>query len=913
MTRFPYAPVELSSEMWIGDQYRSIMPDLQAKPVTIVTGRANEAGLPAPTSSGFTMNNPDSVYSPRNPTGPYFEQLGRNTPLRQAIRNDHDEFDRAVSNGWGTSTGGMVWVREGTASDYSVTSGTGRHSLPTTNSFRATSLSGSAASWRTVRTAATVALPGITAVTGGNLEPTLTVRRLSSTDYYLVRCNITPFASVELQLLHYSGESILSPQTILLDWAGEPLRIAALIEGHSLFGKVWRPATEPEPYGWHVQGTIRTSTLPAAGTIGVRSGVASGNTNAGPIVFAYDDIEVCTPLAFTEVAKWPQKQDKSGIVRTVTIDAKGITRRLGQGKAALRSTLYRGITSQAPDLLPVAYWSCEDGKTATTYAPGFSDGIPMRIVGTPTGAAYTDFASSAAIPELRKSMWIGDVVPYVSTDEITVQFLVHFPDGGTVDDSVIMRLFTSGTPYQWDLIAFVDGSLALRAYDRIGGQVLDTGPVTFDANGLPLRMAMSLAKNGSGVDWLFSTIDARDIESAGFFSGTLASSTVGSAVQVQANPQQLMDQVAMGHIEVYPRVQDVFTLWQQLNAYIGESAGIRVRRLCEENGIVFVPIGDPDDSTFMGPQTPDTLLNLIQECVLCDGGLLFEPAGLLGIGYRTRTTLFNQGANLTTAYGNLSEIWEPVEDDQATRNDITVERKGGSSARATQTTGPLSILPPELGGVGIYDSKVTVNCAADTQLPHIAWWLLHLGTVDEPRYPQLKLNLASPGFAASDALTVAALALTQGDRLVITAPPPGGAPDDIEQLVQGITRTIATWDYRIALTCTPASPWQVLQLGTATARLAPSDSVLTDAETSGDATVRLTTNSGPVWTVSGGDMPIPLTVSGERMLATAISGASSPQTATMTRSLNAVVKAQGAGTDVQLTFLPVLARGGGGT
>lgn len=902
MSRFPHAPVDLISDMFIGGEYRSVVPDLRAKPVTVAAGRANEASRLAPTSSTFVLGNADGVYSPRNPTGPYYGQLGRSTPLRQAIRNDHDAMGTAVSGGWGTSDGGFTWGVEGVGTPYSKSSGSAKQVVTGTNTFLATYLSGADASFRTVRTAVTVSLAGISAVTGARLEPTLTLRRASSTDYYLMRLNIQPGGDVELVMTHYDGTSIRAPWLVLDGWAGERLRMAALIEGHSLFGKVWRVDTEPEPYGWQLQGMIKTDTLPGAGSVGIRSGVAFGNTNANPITFVYDDWEVSTPIGFTEVAKWTQKQDKSTRDLTVPIEAKGITRRLGQGQSPQRSTLFRAITDQGT---AVAYWPCEDGKDSTGIASGLANGIPMQVIGTPRYATYSDIPSTAPICELATSYWFGKVVPYTGTGDIYVSMLVHVPAGGTVDQDPFFQVRTTGSAMYWNLRYGAGGTLQLEAYTADIGLLLNTGPIGFNMDDKRLRLALSLSENGSGgVDWSISTLQVGDT-SGGTFGGTLAGATVNACTDLLINTLAHMDQVAIGQIAIWPEILSLFDLWLELTAYDGESSGTRAQRLCAENGIVFVPVGDPDLTTWMGPQKPGTLLDLIQECVDVDGGLLFEPVGVLGIGYRTRESLYNQTALLTVAYGNLSEVWEPVEDDQLTRNDVQVTRKDGSNVRAVQLDGPLSVLPPDQGGVGRYDTAITVNCLNDGQLPDIAGERLHLGTVDEPRYPVLKLNLASAGFAASTPLTTQVLALGLGDRLVVTGPPAGGSPDDIEQLAQGITRTIGAWDYRVALNCTPASPWTVFTLDSD--RLTPNDCVLTDNETSSDTTVRFTTVTGALWTTSGGEMPIPVTIAGERVSVTAISGASSPQTATVTRHLN-VTKEQTAGTAVELTSPAVLAR-----
>lgn len=902
MTRFPYAPVDLITDMWIGGQYRSVIPDLRAKPLTITSGRANEASQLAPTSSTFVLGNADGAYSPRNPTGPYYGQLGRSTPLRQAIRNDSDAFARTVATGWGSSDGGFTWGVEGSSSFYSVSSGAGRHAVPAANTWLATYLSGVDASFPTVRNAVTVHILGVTAVTGASLEPTLTVRRMSSTDYYLVRAHITTGGDVELSMSHYDGTSIRANWLVLEGWAGERLRIAALAEGHGLFAKVWRPDTEQEPYGWQLQGMIKTDTLPAAGSVGIRSGVASGNTNPTR-TFVYDDWEVSTPLASVEVSKWPQKQDQSTLNKTVPIEAKGITRRLGQGESPQRSTLTRAITDQGT---AVAYWPCEDGRDSTGIASGLPTGFPMRVVGSPRYATYDDIPSTAPIVELATSYWFGAVAPYTATGDIYVSMLIHVPDGGTVDQDPIFQVRTTGSATYWNLRYGSGGSLQLEAYSADIGLMLNSGPITFNVNGKRLRLALSLSENGGGgVDWDIATLQVGD-STGSTFTGTLAAATVGRCTDLLINTLGHMDAVAMGQIAIYSEIQDLFALWLELNAYTGESAGTRIQRLCEENSIVYVPVGDPDLTAAMGPQTPQTLLNLIRECVVLDGGLLFEPVGVLGIGYRIRESLYKQTAVLTVAYGNLSEVWEPVEDDQLLRNDVQVTRRDGSNARAVQLDGPLSVLPPDQGGVGRFDTNVTVNCESDSQLADIAGELLRAGTVDEPRYPVMKINLASRGFAASTTLTNQVLALGLGDKLVVTDPPVGGAPDDIEQLIQGLTRTIGAWDYRVALNCTPASPWTVFRLDTD--RLAPDDCVLTDNETNSDPTVRFTTVTGALWTTSGGDMPIPVTVAGERMSVTAISGVSSPQTATVTRSVNGVSKAQSAGAQVELTTPPVLAR-----
>jgi hypothetical protein len=58
--------------------------------------------------------------------------------------------------------------------------------------------------------------------------------------------------------------------------------------------------------------------------------------------------------------------------------------------------------------------------------------------------------------------------------------------------------------------------------------------------------------------------------------------------------------------------------------------------------------------------------------------------------------------------------------------------------------------------------------------------------------------------------------------------------------------------------------------------------------------------SGPTWSTDPTDVPWDVTVGGERMTVTSVTGADSPQTWTVTRSVNGVVKSHAAGADVRL-------------
>lgn len=191
---------------------------------------------------------------------------------------------------------------------------------------------------------------------------------------------------------------------------------------------------------------------------------------------------------------------------------------------------------------------------------------------------------------------------------------------------------------------------------------------------------------------------------------------------------------------------------------------------------------------------------------------------LTGTGYRDGTALMSHTAYvdigspvfaLSYTAGHVSEPLEPTDDDQGLRNDVTAKREDGGEARYAKTTGPLNTSAPDTDpdGVGVYDEGVTVNVARDDQLPDQAGWRVHLGTVDEARYPMVHIDLAAnPDLA--DQVTQLGL----GDRVTIDNPPAWLPPDQIQLIAEGGTETIGMYDWDLELNASPGAPWNVAQL-----------------------------------------------------------------------------------------------------
>jgi hypothetical protein len=259
--------------------------------------------------------------------------------------------------------------------------------------------------------------------------------------------------------------------------------------------------------------------------------------------------------------------------------------------------------------------------------------------------------------------------------------------------------------------------------------------------------------------------------------------------------------------------------------------------------------------------------------------------------------MYSQAPVVVPYVDNLLLPFEPTDDDQGKANLVTVTRAGGSSATVEDTTSTMSTAPPP-AGIGIYDTTVTLSLASDASTKHQAGWRVHLGTVDEARWPVIGAKLEHPVFLADPALTEQLLDLDLGDRLDVEDLPAWLPPFPARAIVQGYQETILPFSHEIQWNASPASPFDVAYYGEA--RYGTEFSSLASGVNSTATSWSVATSTGPLWTTTAGDFPLDVLVEGELVTVTNITGGSSPQTFTVTRSVNGVVKAHGAAAPVEL-------------
>ncbi|MFF4479445.1 hypothetical protein ACFY1A_20835 [Streptomyces sp. NPDC001520] len=587
-----------------------------------------------------------------------------------------------------------------------------------------------------------------------------------------------------------------------------------------------------------------------------------------------------------EVSSWPQRWDLSGTDVWVELEAAGIMRRLAQGAAPARSVIYNAITD--PMLTGLrAYWPCEDAAGSTRLASALTNGSAMTISGTVTLASYDGFAASDPLPDLSAGALSGGVAKYPDPAATQVRFLVHVPVDGFSDGQVLCAIDQiDASPISpatfWELrYTASSNSVSLWSFAADGTFLGITLDHTLDIRGRHIRISVELQTTGSTIG---RAIRITDLPTLATYSVTdTQAASLTRVTRVQFGPASRgavgpfgtrgLPNTAVGHATV----QDVITSTDDLGVRLspaGEAAGRRIQRLCAEEGIPFDWIGDLDGTPAMGGQSRLKPLELIQECGAADDGVLYENLAVFGLGYRTRASLYNQDPALTLSYAGhqLSDVPAPVDDDQLVRNRVTVTRTNGLAAVQSLDTGPMSTQDPP-AGIGVYGLDATLNLEDDSTLEDQAAWKLHLGTVDEARYPQVSVNLAHSTFVNDPALRAAVLGLRQGDRLVITDPPPWLPPEGISQMVLGVSETIDHFEHRLTFNCAPASPYTVGVLDDVVlGRLDTGGSVLWSAAGAADTQIVVLTTSGPLWTGGAADMPFDIRVGGEVMSVTAVTG-----------------------------------------
>ncbi|WP_329544690.1 hypothetical protein OG548_08205 [Streptomyces sp. NBC_01356] len=868
-------PLDIRTELNIGGTWSDISPDVYLRAVKAISRGLRDQGSAAdPASLSLTLNNRGGKYSPRNAMSALFGLIGRNTPIRVSLPSDGDHYlqlDGRAGNYASTPDSsalditGDLDVRAEIAPDWYGSSSQivigkwDRASLQQSwmlqiidgNIWFRHSIGGGDAyvdGWNYGRPLPSLPERAAIRVTldvdNGNGGRTVTFYWSDSLDgeWTQIGNPITPTGVTAL----YSGSAPL--QIGITD-----LRNGIDDPRYPLNGRGYR---------FEVRNGIGGPVVASPDFRAVPAGSSTLTDSAG-LVWALSgaaEVRDREDRFVGEVSSWPLKWSTDDADIWTPVSASGLLRRLGQGAKALDSTLRRRI----PSGNPIAYWPMEEQADATrAYSP--IAGVLPASVSSVEWASWDTLPSSAPLPMMTGASTLSATVPAFTPGEWQVEFVYNADDKVPLEDVQLVKFTsTNGTVRRWEFL-MKNSRASVHGYNAANALVVDKHiAIGADVFHGWTRFRFWAADDDTGGTFTWR-INWQDVGGeAGGYTGT-GTGTCGSIQIISADWPALTEGWGVGHLAVLRTAGD--TLYDGSDdAFRGETAVERMRRLAVEEGLSFTRTAGRLDVAPVGFQRQDSLVSLFEAAADADGGMLTEDMRRIGLHYRDRSSLYTQAPAFTLSYTEpgLGPDLEPVDDDAAIVNDVTVTRDGGSAGRAVLADGPLSVQPAP-DGIGKYDAAYTLSLSEDEQAEPLAYWKLHLGTFDGARYPTVSLMLHKPG---AEWLIPLVQQLREGDKIRITDLPEWVSHDDVDLIVLGWAESLDMYRWELTLNCAPAGPWDTAI--TDTVKADTDGSVLGLAATATATSVNVRTIAGPQWTDAPEFLPYDIRASGEVMRVTAV-------------------------------------------
>lgn len=881
--------------------------------VRVREGRQPEASAADPTRAVYSLRDDTGRYDPTNPGSDLYGLIGRGTPITTTVRPDtsgwpdvDDAFSRTVAEGWGTPDSGPAWTTVSSGgtflgTDLSVSSGSGRITVTSAGSWRAAQLGGGLNTEHAdCDVTAYVTAP---VATGGPIETDIMLRSASGTGVgggwqhrTMARVETHPDGTVEAsaRIVDHFGEREVDASVVDgLTHTGQQLGIRVRLAGRMLAVKVW-DATDDEPETWTAVWFL--SVLGGhRGFVALRSGRPIGNTNTGLTVL-WDDVSVRvrSPRAVTEVQEWPVPADPSGALPVVELDTAGPLARLARAGDPVRAPLATTLAAEArrPGTTLVAYWPMDEGQTL--MGPGASwasdspgSVTPMRVSSGQTSASLTAAsAGSGALPVLGSAFAsaVIDTVASGSMTEVTGFATLYLPEQ---DLSISPILLFETTTLQFAVFVTISGGNAqytVGVTDNVGNPLVVTSTSAAFTAGNFFRISLRLTQSGSDVSWALSSYEQFAPAAFTYRSGTLTGRSVGSwrvAGAFGGGPTP----VGVGHIALYNAAVTIFDAYLAFNGHNSENPADRFNRICTEAAIPHVTSVRAKTTKRLGVQPTGTVLDIIKDAVAFDG-FVVDDRRTGALRHVHASDVYDHGGTALNldwqTAGHVPTGMKVSVDPQTFRNRVAVTRPGAETIRREITTGPLSVSPPPTGA-GPTPAAATLNLRLADQTPGHVAWLLAVATAQSPRPAGLRTLMHS----APDDVVEVAQALDTGTLIGIGSVPARVARDGaIRGLVVGREEYVAATEWTIGWVLSAAAPWvDVMRIGDdISSRVSGADvSSLASSVTATATSLSVVTEYGLLWESDPAELPYTVQIDGEPVVVTAVSGASSPQTFTVTR------------------------------
>lgn len=607
-----------------------------------------------------------------------------------------------------------------------------------------------------------------------------------------------------------------------------------------------------------------------------------------------------TTLCVAEAVKWAPDRTLGHTVspargRSQTdFGAEGVLRRLGKWTDPLRSPVFRQIASYDPTKL-VGYWPAEGPGTNLPNA--ISGGFTGKVVGTATWAGNNGAAGSDKVIQLGADGAMSASFIRSSGAGWQVSFMAQL---GSLPGSATYVTFFSWRTSTGITYQFQCSNLAFQLVGtRDDGTVVVTLPSTWGAGVSPdkwVRYRVRATVSGSTVT-LEPSWYPQDGSVIYGVTGTFSGTSTGTLANWSIDSTTATSGTAYGHIlgttDTALDLVASYAAVASLNGYAGEKAADRYTRLCTEEGITGALLGAASTTIAMGQQKPGLFLDLLEECARTDRAILYDDPTVIGLMFRTRSNRYGQTSKLDLTYGNGAHVQalKKIIDDVGVVNHVTVSNTSGADVTRILSSGPYSVQPPP-AGIGRVKGTVDVNQLDDNALDDRAEFELNLLSQGRPRYTGVTVDLlANPGLIA------ACNSIRPGDLITLAGVEPDPVPLHVISYVHRVEHT----ERKYVMECVPGELWKTGAYDTTSAGNVYGVASTTLATLTGTAGTSLVVNvPDPLESWSLTATGYSLVIEGERVTVTGAFGAvtAGQQTATVTRSVNGVVRTHTAGAAV---------------
>lgn len=614
--------------------------------------------------------------------------------------------------------------------------------------------------------------------------------------------------------------------------------------------------------------------------------------------------------------EWPAKTDELALTR---VTADGVFRRMSQWEDLQSAAVRSAIGVRPGDFIASDVWAMEDGPDATSFA----NSVPGRPVG--------QFKHVITIPSP------GDVEPGGITGPAGTKDLAFFPKGAATILPVEPYTEQNHWAAQGAVLAGDSSSLWLAVFRMVSGGRIDViidltpgaGQLILNAlnaaGGIVASTTVSVDASLATAAWNSLIVDADQIGPNDRITAALLDvngTVLTTATLLNPGAYSMLDQIelasygagsegaAFGVWGVYlaltsDSAPDGSDNAAALGGYVNEMPSARAERVCDEIGVPFERIGTESGTNFaMGPQLPGRAIDVLRDCENTGRAIMTDHLGL--VQFYCLSSAYNQDP-IATVDGSDRELflpWSPTTDDLGRANVVTMSQPSGTSATYRDDE-DIDGVPGVRPARGVYaKGPVSVNLADERGLYQQAAFEVARGT-QARRYPTMMLDgLRKPAQAIA--------MLTAGKpraKVLMSNLPAASKSGDVAVLLKGWTMTVLgprrAWTY--ACNTVVSAPYEVGVYDDGVSRYDLRNATLTADRTFGGVspptTMQITTDGslGALASVAGGDYPVDLNVGGCQIRVTAMSGASSPQTATIsTTVINGAARTVPAGTQISL-------------